>query len=86
MTMQSEIKPLSSKAQGLKLGVYRHFKGDLYRVLGVGRLSEDPDQEFVVYQSVKLGTIWLRPLDMFCEDVDRDGYKGPRFKFIESES
>ena len=80
--MQPEVKLLSEKAQALKCGVYKHFKGDLYRVLGVGRLSEDRDQELVVYQSMQYGYIWLRPLDMFCEDVDRDGYKCPRFKFM----
>jgi hypothetical protein len=66
----------------LKPGIYKHFKGGMYTVLGVARHSEDETQEFVVYKSQKTGYLWIRPLKMFLEEVDRDGYKGPRFKYI----
>lgn len=70
---------LSKQAQEVQPGRYRHFKGGEYEVIGVGRMSEDKDQEVVVYKSLKHGGIWVRPLGMFLEHVDRDGYAGPRF-------
>jgi len=73
---------MSQLAQNAKLGVYKHFKGGEYLLLGVARHSEDPSQEFVVYQSMKTGYNWVRPLKMFFENVERDGYSGPRFKWI----
>ncbi len=73
---------LSTLAQSVKLGFYRHFKGGEYEVLGVGRLSEDNNKEMVIYKSIKTGYTWLRPLEMFLENVERDSYKGPRFTFI----
>lgn len=48
--------------------------------MGVARHTEDPKQEFVVYNHD--GKLWIRPLDMFLENVDRDGYKGPRFTWV----
>jgi hypothetical protein len=68
---------------GIKLGSYQHFKGGLYTVIGVAQHSEDETQEFVVYKNQKTDQLWIRPLQMFLEEVDRDGYKGPRFKFLE---
>jgi hypothetical protein len=70
---------LSERARSLKPGIYRHFKGDEVKVIGVARHSEDHGQEFVVYDHD--GTLWVRPLSMFLENVERDGYKGPRFTF-----
>ncbi|TSC55656.1 MAG: hypothetical protein G01um101418_760 [Parcubacteria group bacterium Gr01-1014_18] len=75
-------RPLSPKALAFKLGIYKHFKGDLYRAFFVARSSEAREEEFVVYQSLTKDYVWIRPLEMFMEDVDRDGYKGPRFSWV----
>ncbi len=66
----------------MKLGIYRHYKGNLYRVMGVSRHSETLE-EFVVYQALynDFG-MWIRPLEMFKEDVIYDGKTTPRFAFI----
>lgn len=73
---------LSPQAQGLKLGIYQHFKGNRYKVLGVVRHSETLE-ELVLYQPLYgEGGLWVRPLGMFLENVEKDGYKGPRFKYI----
>lgn len=80
--MSKEVILLSPLAQSVKPGIYRHFKGDEYRVLGVARHSEDLSQEFVTYTKLKTGQLWIRPLQMFLENVDRDGYKGPRFTYV----
>ena len=66
----------------IKIGRYRHFKGNEYRVLGMARHSETLE-EMVVYQALygEHG-IWVRPAHMWSETVDRDGYHGPRFTWI----
>lgn len=66
----------------IKPGKYRHFKGNLYEVIGVARHSET-QEEMVVYRALygEYG-LWVRPAVMWTETVDRDGYHGPRFQFI----
>lgn len=60
-------------------GRYRHVKGNLYEVLGVARHSET-GEEMVVYRALygELG-LWVRPVSMFVETVERDGRRVPRF-------
>jgi hypothetical protein len=62
----------------LKLGLYQHYRGDFYQVIGVSRHSETLE-ELVVYQALygNYG-LWVRPLSMFLETID----SVPRFKFI----
>lgn len=66
----------------IKPGKYRHFKGNLYEVIGVARHSET-QEEIVVYRALygEYG-LWVRPAAMWTETVDREGYHGPRFQFI----
>jgi hypothetical protein len=61
--------------QELKLKrVYRHFKGDYYLTEDVARSSET-GEEFVLYRKLYGdGGLWLRPLSMFLEEVDREKY------------
>lgn len=69
----------------IKLGKYKHFKGHLYNVIGVAKHSEDPKKEFVVYEYTdKDGKmqLWIRPKEMFLEEVEVGGKKVPRFKYI----
>jgi hypothetical protein len=84
--MSDEVLSFSELAQSVKPGEYRHFKGGMYTVLGIARHSEDHSQEFVVYKAHKTGDLWVRPLSMFVEQVQRDGYKGPRFEYIETKT
>lgn len=65
----------------LKTGIYRHYKGNLYRVYGVARHSET-DEYLVVYQP-QYGErkFWVRPAPMFMETVTVDGVTQPRFAF-----
>ncbi len=66
----------------IRPGVYRHFKGKEYLVLGVAKHSEDL-KLMVVYQALYgEGGLWVRPAEMWLEEVDRDGYRGPRFRFV----
>ena len=66
----------------IRPGKYRHFKGNEYRVIGMARHSETME-EMVVYQALYgEGGLWVRPAHMWSEQVDRDGYSGPRFAYI----
>ncbi|MGN2252738.1 DUF1653 domain-containing protein [Frateuria sp. GZRe12] len=60
-------------------GVYRHYKGQRYEVLGVARHSETLE-ELVVYRALygEYG-LWVRPMAMFSETVTIDGEPVPRF-------
>ena len=67
----------------LKPGIYRHFKGNFYRLIGTAKHSETLEP-MVVYQALYgEGGLWVRPASMWEETVDRDDYKGPRFTFVE---
>ncbi len=66
----------------VKPGIYRHFRGNEYRVLGLARHSESKE-ELVVYRALYgEKALWARPLGMFLEEVDVDGAKEPRFRFV----
>lgn len=67
----------------IKPGIWKHFKGNRYRVLGVASHSETLEP-MVVYQALYgEGGLWVRPLSMWTEQVERDDYCGPRFVFVE---
>ena len=61
---------------------YRHFKGNVYRVLHIAKHSETLE-EMVVYQAMygEKG-VWVRPKAMFEEVVERDGKSFRRFEPI----
>lgn len=66
----------------IRPGVYRHFKGREYQVLDIARHSEDLSP-MVVYRALYGdGGLWVRPAEMWLEEVDRDGYHGPRFVYV----
>ncbi|MBI2474373.1 MAG: DUF1653 domain-containing protein [Candidatus Taylorbacteria bacterium] len=66
----------------IKLGEYEHYKGKHYKVIGVAKHSET-QEEMVVYQALYgNGDMWVRPLTMFMEEIEVDGKKKPRFRFI----
>lgn len=80
---------MQNQTSDTKLGFYRHFKGNLYEVIGVARHSENPNDEFVVYKALydhpEFGkdSLWVRPKAMFFETVTRDGKTFPRFSPVE---
>ncbi len=67
-------------------GIYRHHKGQQYEVLGVARHSET-EEEFVVYRALygERG-LWIRPLAMFTERVEKGGVSVPRFSPIDEKT
>ena len=64
------------------LGIYRHYKGNRYKVLGVATHSETLEK-LVVYQALYADySIWVRPLDMFVGFVEVNGVRQKRFTLI----
>ena len=63
-------------------GRYRHFKGNEYEAIGLARHSETLEQ-LVVYRALYgEGGLWVRPLDMFMEEIERDGKHIARCTYI----
>jgi len=71
--------------QEIKIGRYRHFKGNEYRVIGIAKHSETLE-EMVVYQALygEQG-YWVRPAEMWNEEVERDGKHFRRFTYLGEE-
>ena len=69
---------------GVKLGKYRRYKGKDYEVIGVAKHSETLE-ELVVYRAIydnPESKLWVRPKNMFLEEVDVQGKKVPRFEYL----
>ncbi|MBO5911861.1 MAG: DUF1653 domain-containing protein [Clostridia bacterium] len=70
----------------IKLGKYRHFKGNEYEVLGIAQHSETLEP-MVVYKALYGdGGLWVRPAAMWDETVTRDGKTFKRFEYIGTEA
>ena len=71
----------------LKPGKYRHYKNNMYEVLGVGHHTETMEKLVfyrALYESKDFGkdALWVRPLSMFTETIQIDGKKVPRFEYV----
>lgn len=69
----------------IPLGLYRHFKGNDYSVVGFARHSETGETMVLYVPLYGEGGYWVRPLKMFTESVSCDGTTVPRFKLIDQE-
>lgn len=68
----------------MKPGIYRHYKGNEYEVIGIAKHSETLE-EFVVYRALYgEGGLWIRPYQMFEEQVQVEGKMVPRFERIDN--
>ncbi len=69
----------------IKLGKYRHFKGNEYEVIGIAKHSETLE-EMVIYRALYgEGGYWVRPILEWNDEVVRDGKTFRRFTYIEEE-
>ena len=75
-----DLSPLPHLAPGL----YRHFKGNLYDVIGVARHSESLEPQVIYRALYGERGLWVRPLAMFVEQIEREGRWQPRFAPVET--
>lgn len=62
-------------------GIYKHFKGDYYLVLDIANHSETKEK-YVVYRSLYGDNkLWIRPLEMFLSEVDKEKYPNVKQKY-----
>ena len=67
----------------IKLGTYRHYKGNTYKVLHIAKHSETLE-DMVIYQDVNHSDkIWARPVSMWNDDIEIDGKTVKRFELME---
>jgi hypothetical protein len=69
----------------MELGLYKHYKGNIYEVVGIAKHSETLE-EMVVYKATyqKEGeNLWVRAKSMFLESVEIEGLSVKRFSKIE---
>lgn len=78
---------MNIQANKISPGLYQHYKGGQYEVIGIVNHSESLEQ-LVLYKALydsedyPAGSLWVRPVDMFTEDVMVDGEKVKRFRFL----
>ncbi|WP_159850488.1 DUF1653 domain-containing protein [Nocardia sp. CY41] len=78
----------------IKLGLYEHFTGHRYNVTGFGHAvtgdgaEELPGAEVVIYHAMFTSPVfgdqhvWVRTVSNFTEEVDIDGRRVPRFRYL----
>lgn len=65
-------------------GLYEHYKGKKYKVIGVALHSETLEPLVVYEPQYKIkAKLWVRPYKMFIENVVIDGIERPRFRKIQ---
>jgi len=68
--------------KSIKPGIYEHYKGKRYQVYELCRHSET-EEWLVVYRTLYDDhSLWVRPLEMFTENVAVNGKTMPRFKWV----
>lgn len=68
----------------MQRGIYQHYKGQLYQVLGTARHSET-EEVMVVYQCLYGDySLWVRPQSMFEEKLVMDGQPTARFTLVQA--
>lgn len=84
----------ASEKPMVRMGMHAHFTGHLYEVTGTGHLvlgqgtDEQVGSEVVVYHALFHSPAygdrhtWVRPVDNFLEEVEVDGRRVPRFRFV----
>lgn len=83
---QKPLPPLSPQARALVPGrSYEHYKKLRYKLIGVARHSETLEEMVIYQQLYGDGSIWVRPLGMFCEQVEVEGVWQPRFTCVEED-
>lgn len=82
--MGRDVVPFSSTAKNIGVGsIYEHYKGPRYKVLGVAHHSETLEEVVIYHPENKASDVWVRPLNMFLENITIDGVSRPRFRRVD---
>jgi hypothetical protein len=76
----------SYQLKQMETGLYKHYKGKIYEVIGVAHHSETLE-ELVVYKATyqtEGENLWVRPIAMFNETISQNGESVKRFLKIEA--
>jgi hypothetical protein len=68
--------------QETPIGLYRHYKGGQYEVIGTARHSETLEPMTVYRALYGAHGLWVRPAAMFSETIEMDGVVRPRFEKV----
>ncbi len=68
--------------KNMKLGQYQHFKGNFYTLLHIAIHSETEELMAVYQPNYGDREIFVRPLSMFDETIERDGKMMKRFALV----
>lgn len=78
----------SGKSTGkLRLGRYRHYRGNMYEVIGTAKHGHTLE-DMVIYRSIGKSyddQLLVRPLELFTEKVEIEGRNVPRFSYVGEE-
>lgn len=68
----------------IKAGTYRHYKNKLYQVIDIATHSETMEKLVLYKPLYGESKLWVRPLEMFNEEILFDGKLVQRFTYIEA--
>jgi hypothetical protein len=83
-------RPVKNKTTRIRTGKYKHYRGNLYQVIGMAKHGETLE-EMVLYRPLSKGrgteeaTLLVRPAELFEEKVEIEGKTVPRFKYLEED-
>lgn len=81
MSTDQRLPPLPA----IELGIYQHYKGPRYKVLGMARHSETEEALVLYHPLAGDQALWVRPWAMFTGTVELDGRETPRFRKVDGE-
>lgn len=67
----------------LVVGLYEHYKGGIYFVLGTA-INKDDNKEMVVYRELNFKELCVSPKEIFLSNVKVNGQEVPRFKYVDN--
>lgn len=74
---------ISAEMKALEGRFFRHFKGNYYQLMHIAHHSETLEPQAVYRALYGEGEMWVRPMEMFLEEIERDGVKMRRFAPVE---
>jgi hypothetical protein len=81
------FRPATAAVNPIPLGVYQHYKGKFYQLLGF-TVHTETEERLAFYRSLyetpsNPAGIWVRPLDMFKGELEFEGNMVKRFTLVQ---